>query len=62
MSVLATEKHSINQHLLSIYYVPGTLLALGNTVMSETDKVLALVELTFQRRERETNKINKWRC
>ena len=39
--------HSFNKYLMSICYMPGTVLGAGDTVSMETGKVLASTEFTF---------------
>lgn len=40
--------HSLNNYLLSISFVPGIILSVGNTALNKIDIMLALMELTFQ--------------
>lgn len=37
--------HSFKIYLLKIWYMPGTMLGLENTVISRTDMVLTLMDL-----------------
>lgn len=39
--------HSFNKYLMSVCYMPGTVLGAGDTVDVETDKVLASMEFIF---------------
>lgn len=48
--------HSVNKY--SNFYDPGTILNVGDTMMNEKKKSLAIVQITFQLREA-TTKISK---
>lgn len=40
--------HSLNNYLLSIFFVPVIILGAGNAALNKIDIILALMELTFQ--------------
>lgn len=37
-----------NEHLLSIYCVPGSVLGTGDTMVNKTERVPVFLELAFQ--------------
>lgn len=39
--------HSVLQHLWSIYSVPGAVPGIGDSAVNQTDKIFALMALTF---------------
>ena len=39
--------HPVNKYLLSIYYVPRTVLGAGDLVVRKTDKTTVLMELAL---------------
>lgn len=43
------EQRAFRRHVLSTYYVPGTVPGPGNTEVNKTDEVSALWQLTDQK-------------